>query len=265
MTESLTPFFIILNIYCLIPFVAVLLASFLLAFNARYIFTLSLYLLTNIIAITVFMSFCHSATLLYFDGAASIVIFLACLSLFSTSMMAIVKCFHMAVAPSLVAVVFSGIMIYLSIFSLIYTVGLTLWQQDDVAASFYYAIFIIAGTLLYYSCLLRWTTFRNRIDVSPVRVTSNLNAWLLLGVGIAYPVLLLARLFLVQQPPTWMLDTSPALFLIIILPALAGTVVVVAKLNGAQITWVAALALTIWIALISFLYLYFLVQIVVTA
>lgn len=95
--------------------------------------------------------------------------------------------------------------------------------------------------------------------------TSNLIGWLLPLAGVAYPVLLLARLYLFQWPPLWMLDTHAVIFFVFILPALSGIVLVVAKRKGAQVTWVTALAFPIWIALVSLLYLYILVEIVVTA
>jgi hypothetical protein len=87
----------------------------------------------------------------------------------------------------------------------------------------------------------------------------NQNLWLVV-LGVAYPVILFARLILCFPPPWWMLANEAAVFFVLVLPALSLIALVVMKLRGFQIAWASIPAFSIWLGLVAWFYLILLAE-----
>jgi hypothetical protein len=88
-------------------------------------------------------------------------------------------------------------------------------------------------------------------------VGSNPNLWLL-GIGIAYPVLLFSCLVGGSDPPWWLLDRGPALVFVLFPPTVSAATLVSMRLRGARISWLAVLLFALWLGLVAWGSLYLL-------
>jgi len=93
-------------------------------------------------------------------------------------------------------------------------------------------------------------------------MTSVISFWLVV-IGFVYPLILLACPVLLSSPPWWFAEY--AIFTGIVLPLFMGVALLIAKLNGAKMGWVTVAAFPLWIGVVNWMYIWFLIDVAVTA